>query len=106
MDRIDNSLDDDIDAIWIGGADVVAELGVATSSVQSSQCEHSHGGEKVYRQVGNLDGKEAALIRQDERLCRTMSKTAMVSVAPSSTWRGGAAEGTANIKESEVMMSS
>lgn len=63
----------------------------------------------LYRQIRNLKGEEATLIRQDERLGRAMSKTAMVSATSSSTyWRGeaAAAERVTDSDESEVMVSS
>lgn len=36
---------------------------------------HVTTGERVYRQVGDLEGKEAAFSGEDERLCWAMSKT-------------------------------
>lgn len=37
---VNDSLDDDIDAIGIGGADVVAELGVAIGAIESMRALH------------------------------------------------------------------
>ena len=80
VDRNDNSLDDDIYAIRIGRTDVVAELGVAVAFLSGhvigdvGQGTREGGG---CIQVGNLQRKEAALVRKDERLSRAMSKIEM-----------------------------
>lgn len=40
-----------------------------------SYYQHVTTGERVYRQVGDLERKEAAFSGEDERLCWAMSKT-------------------------------
>lgn len=98
MNRVDNSLDDDIDSIGIGGTDVVAELGVATGPLSQWQRLEGVGRDK---QVGDFKGKEASLVRQDERLGRAMSsdkdqRTLSLEKGQRATYKD----------ESEVMVSS
>lgn len=61
VNHIDNSLDDDIDAIGIGGADVVAKLGVATDQFNRVSAGTSNGVDGYTDKLGILKGKKRRL---------------------------------------------
>lgn len=62
MDGVYDSLDDDIDAIGIGGADIVAELGVTIFRIIGVSVGSPTGVDRYYTdKLGILKGKKRRL---------------------------------------------